>query len=65
MLSSLCYQDARDSKARGGARRKDYGKNTMGDLPRDPTETIEQLGKTMQSLKDRLENLEEIGRAHV
>lgn len=50
--------DARDSKWRGGARRKDYGKNTMGDLPRDPVETIEQLGKTMQGLKDRLENLE-------
>lgn len=51
-------QDARDSKWRGGARRKDFGKNTMGDLPRDPVETIEQLGKTMQGLKDRLENLE-------
>lgn len=50
--------DARDSKWRGSARRKDFGKNTMGDLPRDPTETIEQLGKTMQGLKDRLENLE-------
>ncbi|KAK3520366.1 hypothetical protein QTP70_024045 [Hemibagrus guttatus] len=52
-------QDARDSKWRGGARRKDFGKNTMGDLPRDPAETIEQLGKTMQGLKDRLENLEQ------
>ncbi|KAG7334951.1 hypothetical protein KOW79_001547 [Hemibagrus wyckioides] len=52
-------QDARDSKWRGGARRKDFGKNTMGDLPRDPVETIEQLGKTMQGLKDRLENLEQ------
>ncbi|KAI5619243.1 neuronal pentraxin 2a isoform X1, partial [Silurus asotus] len=51
--------DARDAKWRGGARRKDYGKNTMGDLPRDPAETIEQLGKTMQGLKDRLENLEQ------
>jgi hypothetical protein len=30
----------------------------MGDLPRDPTETIDQLGKTMQGLKGRLENLE-------
>uniref|UniRef100_A0A3Q3BC74 Neuronal pentraxin 2a n=1 Tax=Kryptolebias marmoratus TaxID=37003 RepID=A0A3Q3BC74_KRYMA len=41
-----------------GSRRKEYGKNTMGDLPRDPGETIDQLGKTMQSLKGRLENLE-------
>uniref|UniRef100_A0A665W163 Neuronal pentraxin 2a n=1 Tax=Echeneis naucrates TaxID=173247 RepID=A0A665W163_ECHNA len=46
-------------KSRGqGSRRKEYGKNTMGDLPRDPSETIDQLGKTMQSLKGRLENLE-------
>ncbi|KAL2101177.1 hypothetical protein ACEWY4_002938 [Coilia grayii] len=54
-------QDApREGKGRGqGSRRKDYNKNTMGDLPRDPTETIEQLGKTMQSLKDRLQNLEQ------
>lgn len=50
----------RDGKGRGqGSRRKDYSKNTMGDLPRDPTETIEQLGKTMQGLKDRLQSLEQ------
>uniref|UniRef100_A0A8D3AT38 Neuronal pentraxin 2a n=1 Tax=Scophthalmus maximus TaxID=52904 RepID=A0A8D3AT38_SCOMX len=46
-------------KSRGqGSRRKEYGKNTMGDLPRDPGESIDQLGKTMQSLKGRLESLE-------
>uniref|UniRef100_A0A8C6TQR7 Neuronal pentraxin 2a n=1 Tax=Neogobius melanostomus TaxID=47308 RepID=A0A8C6TQR7_9GOBI len=51
--------DDSQSKSRGqGSRRKDYGKNTMGDLPRDPGDTIDQLGKTMQSLKGRLENLE-------
>lgn len=57
-----CESAADDSqgKSRGqGSRRKDYGKNTMGDLPRDPSETIDQLGKTMQSLKGRLENLEQ------
>ncbi|KAF6717343.1 Neuronal pentraxin-2 [Oryzias melastigma] len=33
-------------KSRGqGSRRKEYGKNTMGDLPRDPGETIDQLGQ--------------------
>lgn len=32
--------------------------NTMGDVPRDPNDTIDSLGKTMQGLKDRLENLE-------
>ncbi|XP_037112980.1 neuronal pentraxin-2a isoform X1 [Syngnathus acus] len=47
-------------KSRGhGSRRKELGKNTMGDLPRDPGETINQLGKTMQSLKGRLESLEQ------
>lgn len=52
--------DDSQGKSRGqGSRRKDYGKNTMGDLPRDPSETIDQLGKTMQSLKGRLENLEQ------
>uniref|UniRef100_A0A8C3ARH6 Neuronal pentraxin 2a n=1 Tax=Cyclopterus lumpus TaxID=8103 RepID=A0A8C3ARH6_CYCLU len=46
-------------KSRGqGSRRKEYVKNTMGDLPRDPGDTIDQLGKTMQTLKGRLENLE-------
>uniref|UniRef100_A0A3B5AE64 Neuronal pentraxin 2 n=1 Tax=Stegastes partitus TaxID=144197 RepID=A0A3B5AE64_9TELE len=51
--------ESSQGKPRGhGSRRKEYGKNTMGDLPRDPGETIDQLGKTMQSLKGRLENLE-------
>lgn len=34
------------------------GKDTMDDVPRDPSETLDALGKTMQSLKDRLQNLE-------
>uniref|UniRef100_A0A3B5LUM8 Neuronal pentraxin 2a n=1 Tax=Xiphophorus couchianus TaxID=32473 RepID=A0A3B5LUM8_9TELE len=46
------------ARCEAGSRRKEYGKNTMGDLPRDPGETIDQLGKTMQTLKGRLENLE-------
>uniref|UniRef100_A0A3B4A5J5 Pentraxin (PTX) domain-containing protein n=1 Tax=Periophthalmus magnuspinnatus TaxID=409849 RepID=A0A3B4A5J5_9GOBI len=55
--------DDSQSKSRGqGSRRKDYGKNTMGDLPRDPGDTIDQLGKTMQSLKGRLESLESLMR---
>ncbi|XP_015215559.1 neuronal pentraxin-2a isoform X1 [Lepisosteus oculatus] len=49
-----------DSRLGGqGAWRKDFNKNTMGDLPRDPAETIDHLGKTVQSLKDRLESLEQ------
>ncbi|KAG5832181.1 neuronal pentraxin-2a isoform X1 [Anguilla rostrata] len=61
---SRCETSALDSPNDGkypgqGLWRQDYGKNTMGDLPRDPAETIDHLGKTMQSLKDRLGNLEQ------
>ncbi|EDL89629.1 neuronal pentraxin II [Rattus norvegicus] len=42
-------------KARGtGA----TGKDTMGDLPRDPGHVVEQLSRSLQTLKDRLESLE-------
>ncbi|TRZ04464.1 hypothetical protein DNTS_027541 [Danionella cerebrum] len=34
-------------------------KDTMDDVPKDPNDTIDVLGKTMQGLKDRLENLEQ------
>ncbi|XP_051571112.1 neuronal pentraxin-2-like isoform X2 [Myxocyprinus asiaticus] len=59
-LNSKLTRCEADAKSRSNARRKDYSKNTMGDLPRDPAETVEQLGKTMQSLKDRLGNLEQL-----
>ncbi|CAM5096869.1 unnamed protein product [Natator depressus] len=54
-----------ESKAAGGASRKQTGssKNTMGDLSRAPAaETLSQLGQTLQSLKTRLENLEQFSR---
>ncbi|KPP72362.1 neuronal pentraxin-2-like, partial [Scleropages formosus] len=59
---SRCESAAEDS-LRGGKYRsqgswRKENSNTMGDLPRDPGDTIDHLGKTMQSLKDRLENLE-------
>lgn len=41
-------------KARGTA----TGKDTMGDLPRDPGHVVEQLSRSLQTLKDRLESLE-------
>lgn len=45
--------------ARVGGRRKETGtKNTMGDVSRGPTDTLAQLSQTLQSLKQRLENLE-------
>ncbi|KAL0983903.1 hypothetical protein UPYG_G00134570 [Umbra pygmaea] len=57
---SLCESASEGRKYYGGSRGKVKGKqNTMGDVPRDPNETIDNLGKTMQSLKDRLENLEQ------
>lgn len=37
---------------------REMNKDTMDDVPKDPNDTIDVLGKTMQSLKDRLENLE-------
>ncbi|XP_066545851.1 neuronal pentraxin-2-like [Amia ocellicauda] len=57
---SASQSSPQDGRYNGqGSWRKDYSKNTMGDLPRDPGETIDHLGKTMQSLKDRLESLEQ------
>uniref|UniRef100_A0A8C5QRT4 Pentraxin (PTX) domain-containing protein n=1 Tax=Leptobrachium leishanense TaxID=445787 RepID=A0A8C5QRT4_9ANUR len=44
---------------------KTGGKDTMGDLPRDPGQIIDQLSRTMQTLKDRLENLEHQLRTNV
>ncbi|KAG8433061.1 hypothetical protein GDO86_017366 [Hymenochirus boettgeri] len=44
---------------------KSGGKDTMGDLPRDPSQVIDQLSRTMQSLKDRLENLEHQLRSNI
>lgn len=48
------------SDGKGGPWRKELakGKDTMGDLPRDPGKIVDQLTRTMQALKDRLENLE-------
>nr|XP_014427135.1 neuronal pentraxin-1 isoform X1 [Pelodiscus sinensis] len=54
-----------EPKTGGGASRKQNGasKNTMGDLSRAPAaETLSQLGQTLQSLKTRLENLEQFSR---
>ncbi|XP_054834308.1 neuronal pentraxin-1 [Eublepharis macularius] len=54
-----------ESKTSGGSNRKQTGssKNTMGDLSRTPAaETLSQLGQTLQSLKTRLETLEQFSR---
>ncbi|XP_042688999.1 neuronal pentraxin-1 [Centrocercus urophasianus] len=53
-----------ESKGGGGGRKQGgFSKNTMGDLSRAPAaETLSQLGQTLQSLKTRLENLEQFSR---
>lgn len=55
---SLCAAAADDKKYNKGSSWGKERQNTMGDVPRDPNDSIESLGKTMQGLKDRLENLE-------
>ncbi|XP_067317175.1 neuronal pentraxin-2-like [Anolis sagrei] len=37
----------------------------MGDLPRDPAKVVDQLSRTMQALKDRMESLEHQLRANI
>ncbi|NXU59849.1 NPTX1 protein, partial [Turnix velox] len=52
-----------ESKGGGSGRKSGFSKNTMGDLSRTPaSETLSQLGQTLQSLKTRLENLEQFSR---
>uniref|UniRef100_A0A8C6TTS8 Neuronal pentraxin IIb n=1 Tax=Neogobius melanostomus TaxID=47308 RepID=A0A8C6TTS8_9GOBI len=56
---SLCGTATDERKnSKGGSWGKEK-QNTMGDVPRDPNDTIDSLGKTMAGLKDRLENLEQ------
>ncbi|XP_038592013.1 neuronal pentraxin-2b [Micropterus salmoides] len=55
---SLCASATDDKKYDKGSWGKEK-QNTMGDVPRDPNDSIDSLGKTMQGLKDRLENLEQ------
>ncbi|KAJ8357600.1 hypothetical protein SKAU_G00203940 [Synaphobranchus kaupii] len=48
---------------RAGGRRKETGsKNTMGDVSRGPSNTLAQLEQTLQSMRQRLENLEQFSR---
>ncbi|TRY56342.1 hypothetical protein DNTS_034955 [Danionella cerebrum] len=48
-----------------GSRRKELSKNTMGDVSRRPTDTtLAELGQTLATLKQRLENLEQYSRSN-
>ncbi|KAK0154228.1 Neuronal pentraxin-1 [Merluccius polli] len=53
---SRCESQSLPDSGPGG--RRPGSKNTMGDVSRGPTDTLAQLGHTLQTLKQRLENLE-------
>ncbi|XP_043567290.1 neuronal pentraxin-2-like isoform X1 [Chiloscyllium plagiosum] len=57
-----CESAQLDAKYKG-SRRKQHdhvsGKDTMGDLPRDHSQVVDHLGRTIQALKDRLGSLEQ------
>lgn len=58
-LSRCESQSLPEAGAGAGGRRIVPGaKNTMGDVSRGPQDTLAQLGQTLQTLKQRLENLE-------
>lgn len=54
---SRCESQSLPAAAGPGGRRPG-SKNTMGDVSRGTTDTLAQLGQTLQTLKQRLENLE-------
>lgn len=54
---SRCESQSLPAAAGPGGRRPG-GKNTMGDVSRGTADTLAQLGQTLQTLKQRLENLE-------
>ncbi|NXN35978.1 NPTX2 protein, partial [Rhinoptilus africanus] len=67
LTGKLSRCEGADGKSAPGTWKKEpgKGKDTMGDLPRDPAQVIDQLSRTMQTLKDRLESLEHQLRANV
>ncbi|XP_075999298.1 neuronal pentraxin 1 like [Genypterus blacodes] len=64
-LTSKLARCESQSGTDAGGRRKEFGsKNTMGDVSRGPADTLAQLSQTLQSLKQRLENLEQYSRSN-
>ncbi|CAL9700879.1 unnamed protein product [Knipowitschia caucasica] len=63
LKSKLSRCESQSAPVAEGARRPG-GKNTMGDVSRGTTETLTQLGQTLQTLKQRLENLENYSRGN-
>ncbi|KAI3352737.1 hypothetical protein L3Q82_019321, partial [Scortum barcoo] len=60
---SRCESQSLPAAAGPGGRRPG-SKNTMGDVSRGTTDTLAQLGQTLQTLKQRLENLEQYSRGN-
>jgi len=58
LTSKLTRCESQSLPESGPGGRRPGSKNTMGDVSRGPTETLAQLGLTLQTLKQRLENLE-------
>ncbi|XP_046873133.1 neuronal pentraxin 1 like [Hypomesus transpacificus] len=62
LTSKLSRCESQSLPEAGAAGRRPGAKNTMGDVSRGPTDTLAQLGQTLQTLKQRLENLEQYSR---
>lgn len=58
LTSKLSRCEGQTLPAAGASGRRPGSKNTMGDVSRGTTDTLAQLGQTLQTLKQRLENLE-------
>ncbi|XP_056891686.1 neuronal pentraxin-1-like isoform X2 [Takifugu flavidus] len=58
LTSKLSRCEGQTLPAAGPGGRRPGSKNTMGDVSRGTTDTLAQLGQTLQTLKQRLENLE-------
>lgn len=58
LTSKLSRCEGQSLPAAGAGGRRPGSKNTMGDVSRGTAETLAQLGQTLQTLKQRLENLE-------
>ncbi|XP_051877196.1 neuronal pentraxin-2-like [Pristis pectinata] len=59
---SRCESSQMEAKNKGSRRKlfdRTHGKDTMGDLPRDHSKVVDHLGRTIQTLKDRLGSLEQ------
>ncbi|CAL8356490.1 unnamed protein product [Boreogadus saida] len=59
-----CESQSLPESGPGSGGRRPGSKNTMGDVSRGPTDTLTQLGHTLQTLKQRLENLEQYSRGN-